>query len=60
MKKNFLIPEIKAFELSAKDVVMNSTLANKNNYVNYGLTGFNDATELNAEYNLWKGQDSWI
>ncbi len=60
MKKNFVIPEIKAFELAAKDVVMNSTLAVQDTHINYNLTGFNDAKSISDEYNIWKGQDSWI
>ncbi len=57
MKKNFVIPEIKSFELSAKDVVMASEIATQNPFVNY-LLNFSDASEVSSEYKVWKGK-SW-
>lgn len=60
MKKDFVIPEIKAFELYAKDVVMNSALAGQNTYANYNITDFSDYSEISDEYNMWKGKDCWI
>ncbi len=57
MKKNFVIPQIRSFELSTKDVVMASEIATQNTLVNY-LLNFSDASEVSSEYKVWKGK-SW-
>ncbi len=58
MKKNFVIPEIRSFELSTKDVVMASEIATQNSLVDYSILGFRDTEKVSDEYKVWKGK-SW-
>ncbi len=53
MKKNFIIPEIRFFELDGEDVVMASAIAVQNPGVDYSRTDFCDT--IAAEYNMWRG-----